>query len=175
MSATFEEKYRKKSPTGPAVEPDAPPAPLAVGGAMEILKEAAKDEYKACNTSAHPETDLWVRVSDANSNADVVLPYSYRNHMIYDGAGFVISMHFSTPVISVTLHGRNLDDLFRKLVKREVEWVMEYDPKKWEALPENAPCITGIEIKRAPLPERKHDDDDTTTGEKIAPGKTAKH
>ena len=173
MSATFEEKYRRKPVGGQAtvVETEAPPS-LPVGGAMDLLKDAAKDEYKAFNASAHPETDLWVRVSDANSNADVALPYSYRNHMVYDGAGFVISMHFSTAVISVTLHGRNLQDLFRKLLKREVEWVMEYDPKKWESLPDNAACITGIEIKRAPV---KNGDDDAATGERNTPASAATH
>src|ERR1019366_5864418 len=111
---------------------------------MDILKDAAKEQYKAFNASAHPETDIWFRVSNANSNSDVAIAYSYRNNMIYDGDGFVISMHFNTPVISVTLHGRNLHDLFHQLLKRKVEWVMEYDPKKWEPLPDNAACITGI-------------------------------
>jgi hypothetical protein len=170
--STFEEKYRKKaSSTGQAaVETEAPPS-APVSDAMDVLREAAKDEYKAFFPSAHPETDLWVRVSNANKNADVAMPYSYRNHMIYDGAGFVISMQFGTPVISVTLHGRNLQDLWRKLLSREVQWVMEYDPKKWEALPADAACITGIEIVRKPLPEG----DDDVWREKNPTASTATH
>jgi hypothetical protein len=41
--------------------------------------------------------------------------------------------------------------LFRKLLKREVEWVMEFDTDKWDAPSEDAPCITEIEIARKPL------------------------
>jgi hypothetical protein len=172
--STFEEKYRKKTATGqPTAETEALPAPPA-SGAMELLQEAAKDEYKSFNASAHPETDLWVRVSDANGNSDVALPYSYRTHMIYDGGGFMISMQFNTPVISVTLHGRNLHDLFRKLLKREVEWVMEFDATKWDALAGDAPCITGIEIKRKPLAE-KEEEGGTLPGEKTPRSKEEMH
>jgi hypothetical protein len=80
-------------------------------------------------------------------------------------------MHFATPVISVTLHGRNLQDLWRKLLSREIQWVMEYDPKKWEPLPEDAACITGIEIVRKPLPEG----DDDVRREKNPVASTATH
>jgi len=172
---TFEEKYRKKTPAGQALpEPDTLPSPPPASGAMELLHEAAKDEYKAFNSSAHPETDLWVRVSSASKHADIAMPYGYRNHMIYDGDGFLISMHFGTPIISVTLHGRNMHDLFRKLLKREVEWVMEFDPKKWEPLSDDAACITGIEIKRKPIFE-KEEDGGTLPGEKIPRSKEAMH
>jgi len=168
---TFEEKYRRKTGLPPsAADTQAPSSPSA-SGAMDLLKDAAKEEYKAFNGSAHPETDLWVRTSDANANADVGMPYGYRNHMIYDGAGFVISMHFGTPIISVTLHGRNMHDLWRKLLKREVEWVMEYDPKAWDAPAEGVACITGIEIKRKPLPES----DEESRPEIKAPESTATH
>jgi hypothetical protein len=152
---TFEERYRRK-----AVSVPSPLSETKDPGAMELLQDAAKDEYKAYNAVAHPETDLWIRTGSANKNADVILPYSYRNHMIYDGSGFLISMHFSTPIISVTLHGRNLQELLRKLTKREVEWVMEFDPKKWGELSADAAYISKIEIKRAPIRGAADNDDD---------------
>lgn len=139
----FEEKYRKRNAT------EAPTSP----GAMGVLRAAANEEYKAFNSSAHPKFQLWFRTSDASPHANTSMPYSYVNHMITDGSGFVISIHFSTPVISVTLQGRNLEDLWRKLLEHEVEWVMEFDPRKWAAPAEDAPCITGIEIVRKPMPE----------------------
>ena len=139
----FVEKYPKRNATEAAASP----------GAMGVLRAAANDEYKAFNSAAHSKFQLWVRTSTANANADTSIPYSYLNHMISDGSGFVISMHFSTPVISVTLQGRNLEDLWRKLLEHEVEWVMEFDPRKWATPVEDAPCITGIQIVRKPLPE----------------------
>jgi hypothetical protein len=137
------EKYPKKNPADAA----------ASAGAMGVLRAAAEEEYKAYNTAAHAKFQLWFRTSDASQHANTSMPYSYLNHMITDGSGFVISMHFSTPVISVTIQGRNLADLWRKLLEHEVEWVMEFDPRKWATPPEDAPCITGIEIVRKPLPE----------------------
>ena len=169
---TFEERYRKKggSPDTVPTTPDVFPSP-----AMEILKAAASDEYKAFNSTAHAELELWIRPNSANDWTDVYLPYSYRNHMISDGSGFVISMHFNTPVISVTLHGRNLRELVHMLFKRQVEWVMEYDPRKWPELPEDAPCITGIDIRHAMHPSKAKKNDDTLPGEKKEPEETAKH
>jgi hypothetical protein len=160
MSA-FEEKYRKRNP---AEATQAAPA-------MDVLKAAAKEEYKAFNANAHPELQLWVRVSAANACSDVALPFGYCNHMITDGSGFVISMHFNTPIISITIHGRNLVDLWRKLLKHEVEWIMEFDARKWEAPGDAEPCITGIEIHRA---ERKNPDG-MLPGENREPEKTTAH
>jgi hypothetical protein len=137
------EKYPKKNFTEAAASP----------GAMGVLRAAATEEYKPYNTAAHAKFQLWVRTSIANANADVSMPYSYLNHMNTDGGEFVIAMHYSTPVICVTLQGRNLGDLWRKLLEHEVEWVMEFDARKWATPPEDAPCITGIEITRKPLPE----------------------
>jgi hypothetical protein len=150
MSA-FDEKYRKKTPGGE------PPAPSAAA-ATEVLKEPAKDEYKAFEAATHPKFDLWIRTSDASKHANTSIPYSRRNHMITDGNGFVISLHYDTPIISVTLQGRNLGELHARLLEHEVHWVMEFDPRKWAVPPQDAPCITGIEITRKPLPEQKDDD-----------------
>lgn len=172
--STFEEKYRKKASVSgqAAVEGDAAYcAPAA--DAMEVLREAAKDEYKAYNSSAHPEFNLWVRTGPGNAFADVSIPYSYCNHMITDGSGFVISLHYSTPVICVTLHGRNLQDVWRKLLRHEVEWVMEFDPKKWDTPAEGEPCITGIEVTHKPLPGKT--EDDAPPGEKKTAASTARH
>ena len=137
------EKYPKKNFTEAAASP----------GAMGVLRAAADEEYKAFNSAAHSKFQLWFRTSDASPHANTSMPYSYVNHMITDGSGFVISMHFSTPIVSVTLQGRNLEDLWRKLLEHEVEWVMEFDPRKWATPAEGEPCITGIEITRKPLPE----------------------
>ncbi len=93
--------------------------------------------------------------------------------MITDGGGFVISQHYDTPVISVTVQGRNLQELFRKLLRHEVEWLMEFDARIWATPPEDAPCITGIEIKRKPLPEQN--DNDAVAGESTAPSKPVAH
>jgi hypothetical protein len=139
----FEEKYRKRNGTGAVAAP----------GSMGVLRAAANEEYKAFNSAAHSKFQLWFRTNDASAHANTSMPYSYLNHMITDGSGFVISLHFSTPVISVTLQGRNLEDLWRKLLEHEVEWVMEFDPRKWAAPPDDAACITGIEIVRKPLPD----------------------
>jgi len=166
----FEEKYRKRTP---GAEPGSAAAP-----AIEVLKAAASTddddkEYKAYNVVAHPEFELWVRPNAANENGDTSLPYGRRSHMITDGNGFVISQHYDTAIISVKLQGRNLQDLFRKLLKHEVEWVMEFDPRKWATPPDGEPCITGIEITRKPLPEKR--DDDTLPGERRPSGKAAPH
>jgi hypothetical protein len=165
MSA-FEEKYRKKSPGAEPAAPSATPA-------TEVLKEAAKEEYKAFIAAEHPRFNLWIRTNAANKDTDTSIPYSRMNHMITDGNGFVISLHYDTPIISVTLQGRNLGELHAKLLEHEVHWVMEFDPRKWTAPQEDAPCITGIEIKRKPLPEQK--DDDVMAGEKKTSGKAAMH
>jgi hypothetical protein len=147
MSA-FDEKYRKKTP---GAEPAAPVV-------AEPVREAGKEEYKAFDVATHPKFNLWIRTSDASKHAHTSMPYSRMNHMITDGNGFVISLHYDTPVISVTLQGRNLSELHARLLEHEVHWVMEFDPRKWAIPPQDAPCITGIEIKRKPLPEQKDGD-----------------
>lgn len=159
----FDEKYREKSLGGePAVPVVAAPK-----------ETSGKEPYAAFNALPQAQFDLWLRTNSANPDTDTTLPYSRRNHMITDGSGFVISQHYDTPVISVTVQGRNLQELFRKLLRHEVEWLMEFDPRKWATSPEDAPCITGIEIKRKPLPERK--DDDALPDEKRYLGKPAMH
>jgi hypothetical protein len=159
----FDEKYRRKAPGQEATPtPAAPPR-----------EGPGKEAYQAFNAVAQPQFDLWVRTNSANKDTDTAMPYSRRHHMITDGSGFVISQHYDTPIISVVVQGRNLQELFRRLLKHEVEWVMEFDPRKWAAPPEDAPCITGIEITRKPLPERK--DDDMLPGEKKPPDKPATH
>lgn len=159
----FEEKYRRKTPGAEsAATPAAPPR-----------ETPGKEAYQAFNPAAHPEFELWIRTSSVNGDTDTSLPYSRRNHMITDGSGFVISLHYDTPIISVTLQGRNLQELFRKLLKHEVEWVMEFDPRKWAAPSEGEPCITGIDIKRKPLPKTKTGD--APPDEKESSGKPVAH
>ncbi|MBV8810664.1 MAG: hypothetical protein JO033_18500 [Acidobacteriaceae bacterium] len=167
---TFEEKYRKKQGL-PDAAPDTPAHPSP---AMVMLRAAASDEYKAYNPMPHQELELWIRPNAANEWTDVYLPYSYRNHMISDGHGFVISMHFSTPIIVVTLHGRDLKELVHLLSKRQIEWVMEYDPRIWPELPPDKPCITGIEIRHAPRAAKK-EEEDALPSEKKAPEGRATH
>ena len=154
---TFEQRYRPKAANG---QPQALPiSPAPQPSSMEVLQAAAAtaDEYKPYHTMPHPELELWIRPNDLNQWADVYLPYTYRNHMISDGNGFYISMHYSTPVTSVVIHGRNLQELVHKLFKREIEWVQEYDPSRWPEVPDGLPCITAIEISHAPI--RGKDDD----------------
>jgi hypothetical protein len=165
MSA-FDKKYRKKN-TG--AEPAAPGAPIATDSA----KAPAKEEYKAFSPAPHPKFMLWVRTSDASKHAHTSMPYSRINHMISDGNGFLISLHYDTPVISVTIQGRNLCELHRKLLDHEVDWVMEFDPRKWANPPDDAPCITAIEITRKPLPETK--DGEGLPEDKAAPVKPTAH
>jgi hypothetical protein len=66
-----------------------------------------------------------------------------------------------------------MQDLFRKLLRHEVEWVMEFDPHKWEAPAEGEPCITGIEVTHKPLPGKTEDDE--LRGEKKPEASTATH
>jgi hypothetical protein len=155
----FDEKYRRKTP---GAEPAAPVA-------APPTESPGKESYQAFNAVTQPQFELWVRTNSANSDTDTAMPYSRRNHMITDGSGFVISQHYDTPIISVTVQGRNLQEIFRRLLRHEVEWLMEFDPRKWAAPPEDAPCITGIEIKRKPLPEPRNDD--AARGEKTPPAK----
>jgi hypothetical protein len=162
----FEEKYRRKIP---GAEPSAPAASVKA----ENAKPAGKEEYKAFSAAAQPKFNLWVRTSDASKHAHTDMPYSRMNHMITDGNGFVISLHYDSPVISVTLQGRNLSELHEKLLDHEVHWVMEFDPRKYANPPGDAPCITGIEITRKPLQETK--DDDALPGEKKVTVKPATH
>lgn len=152
---TFEERYRRK----PFLENPSPPVPAADVSPEEALKAAHADEYKPYNMLPHPEPELWIRPSKANASADVYLPYSYRNHMISDGSGFFISMHYSTPIIAVRIHGRNLQELVHLLSKRQIEWLMEFDPRAWPEVPQGAPCITGIEVVHGPRPVKKEDDE----------------
>ena len=159
----FDEKYRKKSPGAEPAATVAVPARDATG----------KEPYQAFNAVPQAQFELWVRTNSGNKNSDTAMPYSRRNHMITDGSGYVISQHYDTPVISVTVQGRNLQELFRKLLRHEVEWLMEFDPRKWAAPPDDAPCITGIEIKRKPLPEQR--EGDVPTGEAAGEGKPVTH
>jgi hypothetical protein len=157
----FEEKYRRKT-LGP--EP-------AAAVAAPLRDACGKEAYQAFNAVPQAQFDLWVRTSSANQNSDTAMPYSRRNHMITDGSGFVISLHYDTPIICVTMQGRNLQELFRRLLKHEVEWLMEYDPRKHAAPADDAPCILDIKISRKPLPENK----DTLPGGQEPSGRPATH
>jgi len=162
----FGEKYRKKSP---GAEPSAPTAPVA----GESPTVGGKEEYKAFCLATQPKFNLWIRTSDTSKHAHTDMPYSRINHMITDGNGFVISLHFDSPVISVTLQGRNLCALHEKLLDHEVHWVMEFDPRKFAPPAEDAPCITDIKLERKPLLKPK--EDDALPGEQEPPGKPALH
>jgi len=161
--AAFEEKYRRKTP-GPE------PAALAAAPPKDA---SGKEVYQPFNAVPQAQFELWVRTNSVNADTDTAMPYSRRNHMISDGGGFVISQHYDTPIISVTIQGRNLQDLFRKLLKHEVEWLMEFDPRKHAAPADDAPCILDIKISRKPLPENKSDD--TVQGGQGPSGRPAMH
>ena len=98
----FDEKYRQENPwRGGQRLPSAVPPRDTPG----------KEPYQAFNAVTQPQFELWVRTNSANADTDTALPYSRRNHMITDGSGFVISQHYDTPVISVTVQGRTFQDL----------------------------------------------------------------
>ena len=157
---TFEEKYQKskRNPVAdaPPVEPGTPSLP-----AMETLKAAAKvkDEYRAFGTQSQPQFDLWIRPNQANASPAIAIPYSRRATMIVDDGFFVIIMEFdSGPVLSLRLHGRNLEELFMKLLAHEAVYVREFDARKWSELAEGEPCITGIDLRYRPVPPPKTND-----------------
>ncbi len=167
---SFEEKYRAKN------RPGAP-------SSMEVLKAAAapeapataKDDYKAFYPQTQAQFDLWIRPNAANASPATSIPYSRRVNMTVDDGWFVIIMQFdSGPVQSVRLHGRNLEEVFMKLLGHEVVYVREFDPRIWPELPEGEACITGIDV-RYRLEPRAKEEDDTLPGERQAPDKPASH
>jgi hypothetical protein len=163
----FEDKYKRRNP----VVTEAP----ADATAMDTLKSLAEvaEEYDPFRFQSDPQFDLWLQTSDANEDPETSLPYGRRNKMTTDGAGFLITMHYDGPVLSVRLHGRGLKELHYKLLRHEVEWVREFDPRKWQAPAEGKPCVTAIEIRHRPLPERNTD---AVPGEKKSdPDKATTH
>ena len=157
MLVTFEEKYRRRD--GGAATTDAP--------AMEALKAAAdghtsekpKDEYRAFSTQSQPQFDLWIRPNAANASPALSLPYSRRASMTADDNFFVIIVQYdSGPVLSVRLHGRNLEELHMKLLAHEAVYVREFDPRKWPEVPGGEACITGIDVRYRPGPVPKSDE-----------------
>jgi hypothetical protein len=164
---SFEDKYKRRNPVVAETTAEA--------SAMETLKTLADvaEEYEAFHCQSEPQFDLWLRTGDSNEDPETSIPYARRNKMTTDGAGFLITMHFDGPVLSVRLHGRGLAQLHHKLLRHEVEWVREFDPRKWQAPAESEPCVTAIEIRHRPLPEKNPD---ALAGEKkTEPDKAAMH
>jgi hypothetical protein len=103
-----------------------------VAGRGETTNKA-KDDYKAFYAQTQAQFDLWIRPNEANPSPAVSIPYSRRMNMTHDDGGwFIIIMQFdSGPILSVRLHGRDMEELFMKLLGHEVIYVREFDPRKW--------------------------------------------
>jgi hypothetical protein len=168
----FVEKYPRKE--GVATPPRVSSAPaLGVSSSPEPTAKA-NDEYRAFAAQAEPQFDLWIRTNEANASPATSIPYSRRVNMTADDFGFLIGMQFdSGPVLSVRLHGRNLDELHMKLLAHEVVYVREFDPRKWPEVPEGEACITGIDVRYRPVPVPKNDD--TLPPQKNEPEGTTTH
>jgi hypothetical protein len=143
----------KKIVEQPAVENSSP----RLGG---TANEAIHSEYEAYRFSSAlqaPPT-LWVRCHVGKSACDFAPAYAFRRHLHYDGNGYFIGMNYTD--CRVQVFGRNLHDLFLKLLRNEVEWIQEHDPRKWQTPSEesSAPIITSIKISfKAHDPEDKTD------------------
>jgi hypothetical protein len=151
-------------------------------------KEPEKPAYKAFGTQRQRQSDLWIRPNGANEETDFSIPYSFRKTMITDGGGFHISMFFGDDSIQqIEIQGRNLGphkgepgpdddedirdsrDLWRNLLRCDVIWIQEFDPRKWEAPSEGAPIITAIKVHRK---ERAQNTEELLPGEKKVAGAT---
>jgi hypothetical protein len=147
--------------------------------------EPEKPVYKAFGTQRQRQTHLWIRPNGANEETDFSIPYSYQKTMITDGGGFHISMFFGDDSIQqIEIQGRNLGphkgepepnsdedmrDLWRNLLRGEVIWIQEFDPRKWEAPSEGATVVTAVKVHRKALAEKS---DELLPGEKRAVGGT---
>lgn len=163
---SFEEKYRPRN--GGTPSPTMPAASAVETLQAEEAEAAAraKDDYRAYSTQAQAQFDLWIRPNSANPSPAVTVPYSRRANMTHDDGGwFIIIMHFdSGPILSVRLHGRDMEELFLKLLAHEVIYVREFDPRKWPEVPAGEACITGIDVRYKQEPRDK----DAMAGEKEA-------
>jgi hypothetical protein len=127
------------------------------------IASTAKDGYKAFYSQTQAQFDLWIRPNASNPSPAVSIPYSRRMNMTHDDGGwFLIIMHFdSGPILSVRLHGRDMEELFMKLLGHEAIYVREFDPRKWPEVPAGEACITGIDIRY----RQPHDKDPVTADE----------
>jgi hypothetical protein len=133
-----------------------------------------KPEYKAFGTERQRQNSLWVRTNNANSETDFSLPYPFHKKMITDGGGYHISIFVSDDsIVQIEIQGRNLgpskgepnpesndgmQDLWRKLLRWEVIWIQEFDPRIWETPADGAPVITGIKVHHKLLAEKPEDE-----------------
>ena len=158
----FREKYQRKPESG--------------GGTFSFRNsaKAEKPVYKAFGIERHTQSDLWIRPNGANEETDFSIPYSFRKTMVTDGGGFHISIFVSDDSIEqIEIHGRNMGplkgepnpssdeamhDLWRKLLRREVIWIQEFDPRVWDAPSDGEPVITAIKVHRKALPEKRQEE-----------------
>jgi hypothetical protein len=175
----FTEKYERK-----------PGNSGSFGFKKSAHKEPEKPAYKAFGTQRQRQSDLWIRPNGANEETDFSIPYSFRKTMITCGGGFHISMFFGDDSIQqIEIHGRNLGphkgepgpdddedirdsrDLWRNLLRCDVIWIQEFDPRKWETPSEGAPVVTAIKVHRKALAEKP---EELLPGEKKTVGTTRK-
>jgi hypothetical protein len=108
--------------------------------------ESVKVEYQAYRFSSSGQAPLclWIRRHVGKGACDFAPTYAYRRSLNYDGNGYFISMNYTD--CRVQVFGRNLHDLFLKLLRCEVEWIQEHDPQNWKPPEAATPIITAIKV-----------------------------
>lgn len=148
---------------------------------------AGKPEYKAFGTERQRQNSLWVRPNNANSETDFSVPYPFHKKMITDGGGYHISIFCSDDsIVQIEIQGRNLGpfkgepnqnedthDFWRKLLRWEVIWIQEFDPRIWETPAEGIPVITGIKVHHKLLAEKP--EEETLPGERKVANSNKRH
>lgn len=151
--------------------------------------KSTKPVYKAFGSERQRQIYLWLRPNIANDETDLGVPYSFVKTVLCDGGGFHISVFVSDDSIQqIEIQGRNLGpfkgdtspssedamlDLWRKLLKGEVIWIQEFDPRVWDVPPEGEPVITSIKVHRKALPERS--EEEVLPGERKIAGARNRH
>jgi hypothetical protein len=146
--------------------------------------------YKAFSTERQRQIHLWIRPNDANEETEFSIPYSCLSKPMYcDGGGFHISIFVNDDsILQVEIQGRclgphkgdispdgedALHDLWRKLLKNEVIYIQEFDPRKWDMPPDGEAVVLAIKVYRKPQPNKP--DDEMLPGERKIVGATRKH
>jgi hypothetical protein len=156
----FRQKYGRKPQSGQ--------------GTTFSFKSSDKPVYKAFGMERQRQMHLWIRPNGANDETDLSIPYSFVKPMLCDGGGFHISIFVADDSIQqIEIQGRNLGpfkgdtnpgsdeamhDLWRKLLKGEVIWIQEFDPRVWDVPSEGETVITAIKVHRKALSEKSEEE-----------------
>jgi hypothetical protein len=149
--------------------------------------KAEKPVYQAFGTERQRQVNLWIRPNSANEETDLSIPYGYHKSMITDGGGFHISIFVNDDsILQIEIQGRNLGpqkgepapdseddtrDLWRKLLRGEVIWIQEFDPRQWDAPSDGAAVIAAIKVHRRAVVQNS---EEMLPGEKRAAGTTGR-